>query len=72
MRSRSARFLGQLVRLSLFAVAGFAALRFFSDALFTEGWTPRTFFGLLLLTGALSLIWRAALDFAKAARRLRA
>ena len=71
MRSRSVRFAGQLVRLTIFALVGLAALRFFSDALFTEGWAPRTFFALLLLTGALSLVWRATLDFARAARRLR-
>jgi hypothetical protein len=71
-RSRSVRLLGHLVRLTLFALAGIAALRFFSGVLLTEGWTPRTFFALLLLTGALSLVWRATLDLARASRRRRA
>ena len=72
MRSRSVRLAGRAVRLALFALFGVFAVRFFSDALLSEGWTPRTFFALLLLTGALSLVWRATLDLARASRRRRA
>ena len=71
MRSRSVRFAGKAARLALFVLFGVFAIRFFSDALFSEGWTPRTFFALLVLTGAISLVWRAALDVAKVARTAR-
>ena len=71
MRSRSVRLAARAVRLTLFAIFGVLAVRFFTDALFTEGWTPRTFFALLVLTGAISLVWRAALDVAKVARKAR-
>jgi multisubunit Na+/H+ antiporter MnhE subunit len=71
MRSRSLRLAGQAVRLALFAIFGVIAVRFFSDTLLDEGWTPRTFFALLVLTGAVSLVWRAALDVAKIARKTR-
>lgn len=71
MRSRPARLAGKAFRLTLYTLLGVVAVRFFADALLTEGWTPRTFFALLLLTGALSLVWRAALDVAKVAKKLR-
>jgi hypothetical protein len=71
MRTRPVRLAGKAVRLTLFALLGVVAVRFFTDALLTEGWTPRTFFALLLLTGAVSLVWRAALDVAKIAKKLR-
>ena len=71
MRSRSVRLAGKAVRLVLFAIFGVFAVRFFSDALLSEGWTPRTFFALLVLTGAVSLVWRAALDVAKIAKKMR-
>ena len=72
MRGRSRRkLLKNVLKLTLFAVVGALAVRFFSETLLTEGWTPRTFFALLLLTGAVSLLWRSALDVAKAARRTR-
>lgn len=71
-RARAVRLLGQTVRLSLFALAGVAAARFFWSALSSEGWTPRAFLGLLLVTGAVSLVWRGYLDFRKAYRRYRA
>ena len=72
MRSRSRRLLKHALKLTLFGAAGVLALRFFYETLFAEGWTPRAFFALLLLTGALSLVWRSALDVARAARRGRA
>lgn len=71
MASRSLRLFGHAVRVVLFAIVGVMSVRFFSDALRSDGWAPRTFFALLLLTGAVSLLWRAALDFAKVARRRR-
>jgi hypothetical protein len=72
MRSRSVKLLGHLVRLTLFAVMAYGATRYFTGTLLDEGWRPPTFFALLVLTGALSLVWRAALDVAKIARRMRA
>ena len=71
MRSRPARLAGKAFRLTLYAIVGVLAVRFFADSLLSEGWTPRTFFALLLLTGAVSLVWRAALDVAKIAKKLR-
>ena len=72
MRARSARLFKHLVKLVIFVAAGALAVRYFAGSLLVEGWTPRTFFALLLLTGAVSLVWRSALDVARAARRLRA
>ena len=71
-RSRSIRLVGHGVRLALFILAGVAAGRFFLDTLGSRGWGPGTFFGLLLVTGTLSLIWRASLDLRKLLRRKRA
>ena len=69
---RSAKLFRHMVKLTLFAAAGAVAVRFFAGSLLVEGWTPRTFFALLLLTGAVSLVWRSALDVAKVARRMKA
>jgi hypothetical protein len=71
MRARTHRLLAHSVKLVLFLAAGAAALRYFLSALGEEGWTPRTFFGLFLLTGALSLVWRATLDLQQVVRRSR-
>jgi hypothetical protein len=71
MRTRSRRLLYQSVKLALFLAAAAAALRFLRGALGEEGWSPRSFFGLFLLTGALSLVWRATLDVQEARRRTR-
>ena len=71
MASRPLRLFGHVVRLTLFILVGVMAARFFSEALSTDGWAPRTFFALLLLTGAMSLVWRSALDLVKVARRRR-
>lgn len=68
---RSVRLTGHLLLLALFALAAVAALRFFWGALETEGWSPRTFFALLVLTGAVALVWRETLSTTKVARRLR-
>ena len=72
MRARSARLIKHVVKLALFVAIGALAVRFFSETVLVEGWTPRAFFALLLLTGAVSLVWRSALDVARAARRLKA
>lgn len=71
MPSRSLRLAGHVVRVTLFVLVGIMAVRFFTDALSSDGWAPRTFFALLLLTGAVSLVWRSALDLVKVARRRR-
>jgi hypothetical protein len=70
MRGRR-RLLKNVLKLTLFVLFGVFAVRYFSGALLTEGWTPHTFFALLVLTGAVSLVWRSALDVAKAVRRSR-
>ena len=59
------------VRLALFLLACFAAGRFLVRTVDRGGWTPGAFFGLLLVTGAVSLAWRAVLDLRKATRRRR-
>lgn len=71
MRTRTRKLLGHSVRLALFVLAGVAALRYFLDSLGAGGWTPRTTFGFLILTGAVSLVWRATLDLQKARHRPR-
>jgi hypothetical protein len=58
--SRSVRTAGHAVLFLLFILASYAALRFLLDAVATDGWGPAALFGLLLLSGALSLTWRAA------------
>ena len=70
-RARSAHLFKHMVKLALFLAVGAVAVRYFVETLLVEGWTPHTFFALLLLTGALSLVWRSALDVAKVGRRLR-
>ena len=70
-RARSAHLFKHMVKLAVFVMAGAVALRYFVGTLLVEGWTPQTFFALLVLTGAVSLVWRSALDVAKVARRLK-
>ena len=71
LRSRKMRLVGHSIRLALFLLAGVMAVRYFLDALETGGWTPRAMFAFLLVTGAVSLIWRATLDLRKAHSRRR-
>lgn len=71
LRSRSVRAIGQGVLLALFLAFSYAAVRFLLDTLGSRGWGPGALFALLLVAGALSLVWRATLDFRKAVRRLR-
>lgn len=71
MSKRKLRAVGHAARLVLFAVLVFYAFRFFTDTVSMRGWGPGAFFGLLLITGALALVWRATIDFRKAVRRLR-
>ena len=71
-RTRQMRVIGHAVRLTLFVIVGWFALRFFFDTVSMRGWGPGAFFGILVVTGAISLVWRGTLDFRKALRRLRA
>ena len=71
MRSRTRRVVGHSVRLALFLAIGVLAVRYFLDSLSAGGWTPRAMFAFLLVTGAASLVWRAALDLRKARSRRR-
>lgn len=68
-RRRTLHLAGHTVRLLLFLVALLAAIRYLLGILegHTEG--PAVVFALLLLTGALALVWRAALDLRREARR---
>lgn len=68
---RSVRLLGNAVRFALFILVGIAAGRFFLQAISVEGWSPRTFFGLLLITGGIGLTWRAFVDLRRSVRRYR-
>lgn len=70
--SRSMRILGHAVRVALFVLATVAAIRFLLDSVGVRGWDPKAFFALLLVTGALALLWRSALDLRKAVRRRKA
>ncbi|HUE96079.1 MAG TPA: hypothetical protein VMN39_05440 [Longimicrobiaceae bacterium] len=71
-RTRLLRAVGHAVRLLLFILVVLLAVRFFLDVVSMNGWGPGALFGLLLITGAISLVWRATIDFRKAVRRLRA
>lgn len=68
-RKRTLRAAGHAVRLLLFLVAAYAAGRFLMGALRTDGWGPGALFGLLLVAGALSLVWRAGVDLRRQVQR---
>ena len=70
-RARTIRVAGNALRLALFVAAIYAAGRFFVDAVRTQGMSPGAVFGLLLVTGAIGLTWRSALDLRRSIRRLR-
>lgn len=70
-RKRSIRVVGHAVRLALFVLAVVYAGRFLVGTLDSRGWSPAAFFGLLLVAGALSLVWRGTLDLRKALHRMR-
>lgn len=69
--SRNVRLVVSILKLALFLVAAGAAARFLLGTLQTRGFSPAALFGLLLLTGALALVWRAGLDLRKAIHRYR-
>lgn len=71
IRKRTLRVVGHGIRLALFLLATVATVRFFLRTLETRGWSPGAFFGLLLVTGAVSLVWRGTLDLRKAIHRYR-
>lgn len=68
---RSVRLLGNAVRFALFVLLGVFAARFFLTAVSVEGWSPRTFLGLLLITGGVGLAWRGFVDLRHSFRRYR-
>lgn len=70
-KRRHLRLIGTAVRLALFAFVGIMAVRYFVGIVARQGWGPAAFFGLLLSTGALALVWHASVDLRKAVRRLR-
>jgi len=71
VRSRKVRAAGNGLRLLLFIVATYAALRFLLASVASDGWGPAALFGLLLVAGALSLVWRSLTDLRKSIHRLR-
>lgn len=70
-RTRLLRTGGHALRLVVFVLAGILAVRFVIDTVTFRGWSPGAFFGLLLVTGAIALVWRATIDLRKSVRRLR-
>jgi hypothetical protein len=70
-RSRKMRAMGSALRLLLFIVATYAAVRFLTRSIATDGMGPAAVFGLLLVAGAVSLVWRSATDFRRSLNRLR-
>ena len=71
LRPRLLRAIGHGVRLALFILFGVWAARFLLGTVTIQGWTPGAFFGVLLLTGAVLLVWRATIDLRTAVKRLR-
>ena len=65
------RAIGHAVRLALFLLATVATVRFFLRTLETRGWSPGALFGLLLVLGTVSLVWRGAVGLRKAIHRVR-
>jgi hypothetical protein len=65
------RAAGNGLRLLLFVIATIAAVRFLTASVARDGWGPAALFGLLLVAGALSLVWRSTRDFRRALSRLR-
>lgn len=70
-RSRRVRAFGHAVRLGLFLLVTWLTGQFLVDTISMRGWGPGALFGLLLFAGAISLVWRASIDFRKSVRRLR-
>jgi hypothetical protein len=70
-RSRTVRAAGNALRFLLFVLATFAALRFLAGSVTSQGWGPAALFGLLLVTGAISLSWRSARDLRRSLLRLK-
>ncbi|CAN5702696.1 hypothetical protein BH23GEM6_BH23GEM6_19030 [soil metagenome] len=71
VRSRKVRAAGNGLRLLLFVVATYAALRFLLASVSSDGWGPAALFGVLLVAGASSLVWRSLADLRKSIQRLR-
>jgi hypothetical protein len=55
----------------IFAAAAVYAVRFVARQIQFGGVSPGAVFGVLLLTGAIALSWRAYVDLGRAVRRLR-
>jgi hypothetical protein len=70
-RVRTIRAAGNALRLLLFVIATVAAMRFLVSSVDRDGWGPAALFGLLLVAGALSLVWRSTRDFRRSLTRLR-
>lgn len=68
---RSVRLVWHVVQLAVFLVLAYGAARFFVDAVLVDGFSPRTFLGLLLISGGVAMVWRAGLDLRRSVRRLR-
>lgn len=69
--SRTTRAALETVRFAAFLVLAVAAVRGLLGVVASRGWGPGAFFWLLLVTGAVALTWRAALELRKRVRRAR-
>lgn len=68
---RSVRLAGHVLRLTLFVLVLLVTTRYLVDSVGAYGAGPRTFFAVLLVMAAVSLVWRSFLDTRRIARRLR-
>jgi hypothetical protein len=69
--SRILRLAGHAVLLVLFVLATYGAVRFFLGTVTARGFDPGALFGLLLVLGTISLVWRSVGNVRRAYRRYR-
>ncbi len=70
-RSRKMRATGDALRLLLFVAATYAAVRFLGNSVARDGMGPAAVFGLLLVAGSVSLVWRSTTVLKRSLNRLR-
>ncbi len=70
-RRRVIRVVTRSILLALFIVLAMFAARYLVATVSEQGWRPAAVFGLLLLIGAIGIVWRSALDLRAAIRKMR-